>query len=254
MVGIPKLQMSAQEAEAVLKNQKRRGQSAAQHEFNTQGIADAEKRLSTWEQETDALLREMFDTPDLAEEFERAAGLYSNLGHTEMARLQAISGRVTYKNYALDEIIKRLPEYQQSPQPKPPDFWDLIHPSITEVAKSRFDSGHYADCAETAFKHINVIVKEIVKRKTGDEADGAALMKRAFSVHQPVITIDDISTENGRSIQLGYMEIFAGSMTGIRNPKAHLLIDISKERAIHFLFLASLLMDTLDMANNTYRY
>lgn len=248
MVGIPKLQMSVQEAEALLKNQKRRGQNATQHEFNTQGIADAEKRLSAWEQETDALLREMFDTPELAEEFGRAAGLYSNLGRTEMARLQAISGRVTYKNYALDEIIKRLPEYQQSPQPKPPDFWDLIHPSITGVAKSRFDSGHYADCAETALKQINTIIKEKVKRKTGEEFDGADLMYKAFSVNNPIIALGDLSTESGKSVQKGYMQMFAGAMIGIRNPKAHEVITISRKRAVYFLFLASLLMDTLDMA------
>ena len=50
------------------------------------------------------------------------------------------------------------------------------------------------------------------------------------------------------------MEIFAGAMTGIRNPKAHMNIEIGRERAIHFLFLASLLMDTYDMANKNYRY
>lgn len=79
-------------------------------------------------------------------------------------------------------------------------------------------------------------------------------MKKAFSVNNPIFTIDNLLTETGKSIQQGYMEIFAGSMTGIRNPKAHLNIDIGPERAIHFIFLASLLMDTYDMANNNYRY
>jgi uncharacterized protein (TIGR02391 family) len=79
-------------------------------------------------------------------------------------------------------------------------------------------------------------------------------MKTAFSVNNPVIEIDYINTETGRNIQQGYMEIFAGSMTGIRNPKAHAVITIDRERAIHFLFLASLLMDTLDIAVNKYRY
>jgi len=108
-----------------------------------------------------------------------------------------------------------------------------------------------ADAIEEHMMHEldKIVTKSVFANMTDGHVDmegGAALMKKAFSVHQPVITIDDISTENGRSIQLGYMEIFAGSMTGIRNPKAHLLIDISRERAIHFLFLASLLMDTLD--------
>jgi uncharacterized protein (TIGR02391 family) len=241
--------MSAQEAEAILKNQKRRGEGVQQHEFNSQGIADAEKRLAAWEQETDGILREMFDTSELAEEFGRAAALYLNLGTTEMARLQAIGGRVTYKNYALDEIIKRLQDYQQSAETKATDFWDLIHPAIVGVAKSRFDSGHYADCAETALKHINTVVKAKVKKRTGEELDGAALMNKAFSVKNPIITIDDISAQSGKDIQQGYMQIFAGAMIGIRNPKAHEVIVIDRERAIHFIFLASLLMHTLDMAS-----
>jgi hypothetical protein len=34
------------------------------------------------------------------------------------------------------------------------------------------------------------------------------------------------------------MEIFAGAMTGIRNPKAHGVVMIGPERAIHFILLA----------------
>ncbi len=44
------------------------------------------------------------------------------------------------------------------------------------------------------------------------------------------------------------MYIFAGAMTGIRNPKAHDNLTISIERATHFIFLASLLMYKLDEA------
>jgi len=127
-------------------------------------------------------------------------------------------------------------------------FWSLIHPSITGVAKSRFEAGHYADSVETAFKHINENVKVKVKRKTGNELDGSSLMNTAFSPRVPVITLDDLSTESGRNIQQGFMQIFAGAMTGVRNPKAHGVITIDKERATHFLFLASLLMYKLDEA------
>ena len=44
------------------------------------------------------------------------------------------------------------------------------------------------------------------------------------------------------------MEIFAGAMTGIRNPKAHSNIVLDENRAIHLLHLASLLMYKLDEA------
>jgi len=87
-----------------------------------------------------------------------------------------------------------------------------------------------------------------VRRKTGKESDGTDLMHFAMSVKNPIIILGDSATETGRSMQQGYMEIFAGTMTGIRNPKAHENITIDRVRCVHFLFLASMLMSKLDEA------
>lgn len=124
--------------------------------------------------------------------------------------------------------------------------WHDIHPKIVSVARSRFESRHYADSAEAALKEVNNSVKEIVKRRTGNELDGATLMRTAFSPKNPIIVLDNLSTESGQNIQLGYMDIFAGAMTGIRNPKAHDNLNITDKRAIHFIYLASLLMYKID--------
>lgn len=125
-------------------------------------------------------------------------------------------------------------------------FWDLLHPKIVKVSKSRFETNHFADSVEAAFKEVNNIVKVLVKHRTKKEYDGADLMNRAFSLQKPIIELGDLSTESGKDIQKGYMLIFAGSMTGIRNPKAHENITIDNKRAVHFLFLASLLMFKID--------
>jgi uncharacterized protein (TIGR02391 family) len=125
-------------------------------------------------------------------------------------------------------------------------FWSMLHPKVVDVAKSRFDSGHYADAAEAAFKEINDVVRTLVKAQTGKENDGAPLMQCAFSVHNPVLRLADLGDETGRNIQQGYMQIFSGAMTGIRNPKTHSNITIDSTRCIHFLFLASLLLFKLD--------
>lgn len=131
--------------------------------------------------------------------------------------------------------------------PVPPrDFWADIHPKITSVAKARFEDGHYADAVEAALKELNTIVKEYVRRKTGDELDGAPLMLRAFSPNNPLIVLDDLSTETGRNIQQGYMQMFSGAMTGIRNPKAHANIVIDEKRARHHLYVTSLLAYKFD--------
>jgi uncharacterized protein (TIGR02391 family) len=128
------------------------------------------------------------------------------------------------------------------------DFWYLINDRIKTISKSRFESGHYADSVEAAFKEINTRVKKTVKNTIGKELDGSPLMKTAFSANNPLIKLGDISTESGRNIQLGFMELFSGAMVGIRNPKAHANINITKEYAIHLLFVASLLMIKIDGA------
>ena len=129
-------------------------------------------------------------------------------------------------------------------------FWYFLDPDIVQVSKSRFSSGHYGDSVEAAFKEINQRIKAKVRTETEEELDGAALMHRAFSPSQPLIRLADLSTESGRNIQKGYMEIFAGAMTGIRNPHAHENLDISKNMAVHFLYLASLLISILQDSIN----
>lgn len=141
------------------------------------------------------------------------------------------------------ENIKRLLLSQKYEQ-----FWGYIHPKIEGVAKSRFYNGMYADAIEASFKEINCRMKEIVKKQTGQELDGSSLMKQCLSVNNPILTIQDITSETGRNVQLGYMEIFSGAMTGIRNPKAHGNQTITREDAIRKLNFASLLMFKIDQA------
>ena len=124
----------------------------------------------------------------------------------------------------------------------------LIHPEIVKIARGRFTAGYYADSVETAFKAINSRVKSYYKLKTGIVDDGASLMHSAFSPKKAIIVLGDVSTDSGFNVQQGYMEIFAGSISAIRNPKAHEIVEIDATHAIHFLFLASLQMYRLDEA------
>ena len=67
-------------------------------------------------------------------------------------------------------------------------------------------------------------------------------MNRAFSLKNPIIILDDLSTQTGKDIQIGYMQIFSGAMTGIRNPKAHDTIkQEDKNRTLEYLAFFSLL-------------
>lgn len=131
-----------------------------------------------------------------------------------------------------------------------PNFeWSLIHTDIINVSKEKFEHGHYADSVESAYKEINARIKDFYKRKKGEELDGVSLMRNVFFTKcsdTPLIVLDDLTTVSGRDIQEGYGHIFAGSMQGIRNPSAHANLDMSYEKSVHLLFLASLLMFLID--------
>jgi len=122
------------------------------------------------------------------------------------------------------------------------------NPDIIRVAKDAFEDGHFDKSVLSAFIEVNDQVKKIVLQKTKKESDGAKLMNMAFSVDSPIIKLTDLLNQAEWDVQIGFMQIFAGSMTGIRNPHAHVNWVIDAKRGRHYLYLASLLMKTLKEA------
>ena len=46
-------------------------------------------------------------------------------------------------------------------------------------------------------------------------------MRAAFSANSPILYLNSFLSISDKDEQRGYMEIFAGVMTGIRNPRVH---------------------------------
>ena len=106
--------------------------------------------------------------------------------------------------------------------PKPKDFaglYDIVvrAEKLRDATRGLFVDGHYARAVEEAYKCLN----NVVKAKSGLPKDGQDLMMQAFSEKNPILRINDLRTESHRNEQIGYMFVFAGCMTGIRNPRAH---------------------------------
>ena len=118
--------------------------------------------------------------------------------------------------------------------------------TLREASGSLFRDEYYARAVEEAFKCLN----NAVKNKSGEtRRDGAELMRRAFSVDNPTLKLDNLQTPSEQNEQRGYMDIYAGAMTGIRNPRAHdhRLTD-EPEAALEIIVLANHLMRKLDNA------
>jgi uncharacterized protein (TIGR02391 family) len=134
------------------------------------------------------------------------------------------------------------------------EFWGDIHKEIVDVAKARFEDGYLNDAVLRAMIHVNSSVKELYEKQTGSccdksgkELDGVDLMRKAFLPGSPVIPLTDVpKTDTGKSIQEGFMQLFAGGIQVARNPGAHANDGIDKLTATHFIFLASLLMYRLE--------
>ncbi|MER8724130.1 TIGR02391 family protein [Mesorhizobium sp. M1027] len=92
-----------------------------------------------------------------------------------------------------------------------------IHPDIATVSQKLFDDGHFSQATFEAFKFIDNQVKVL----SGIQDSGFNLMMNAFNEKAPKIQLTDLVSISDKDEQLGYRYIFAGSMSGIRNPLGH---------------------------------
>ena len=142
----------------------------------------------------------------------------------------------------LEALIEEFTTVNAQAQNSSSDFFGDLDTDIQRVSQQLFKDGHYADSVSAAFKELNDQVKQGYLQRRGVELDGADLMRKAFSPNNPVFVLANQSTESGKNIQQGFMELFAGSMIGIRNPHAYENLSLDPDEAKHFLYLASLLM------------
>jgi uncharacterized protein (TIGR02391 family) len=119
-----------------------------------------------------------------------------------------------------------------------------LHPKIREVSGSLFKSGLYSQAILEAYKMIVLMVKE----KTGrEDLDGQNLMAQAFNEASPLLSLNDLATPSDKDEQTGFKFIYMGATRGIRNPKAHDIIQqTDPTRTLEYLALASLLARRID--------
>ena len=117
------------------------------------------------------------------------------------------------------------------------------------ASRSLYADGYYARAVEEAFKCLN----NAVKGRSGiTQQDGARLMKTAFSANTPILILNAFQSKSDRDEQQGYMELFSGSMTGIRNPRAHEEgLEDTQKTALELLVLANHLMCKLQAATKS---
>lgn len=119
-----------------------------------------------------------------------------------------------------------------------------LHPEISRASSSLYHDGHYSNAVEAAVKALN----GLVRLRSGLEQDGSTLMERAFNPSNPALRFNGLQDQSDKDEQKGFMYMFAGAVSGLRNPRAHGFIQDDPERALEFIAFVSLLAKLLDEA------
>ena len=168
----------------------------------------------------------------------------------QIVQLEILKDRIEERG--ISELLDVKTNKISSPQAS---FWTIIHPSIINVAKNRFDSGQRYDAVVAAIIALRDRIRTLIIENTGSDLylkrgekdlDGKELMYAAFKLPSPLIVFNSLKTESERNIQEGYTIIFVGVILAIRNPKAHDEIELENAEAVQLLGFFSYLFNQLD--------
>jgi uncharacterized protein (TIGR02391 family) len=120
-----------------------------------------------------------------------------------------------------------------------------LHPDIDHAAGSLYRGGHYASAIVEAVKALNARVR---LRSGVDDRDGSSLMEYVFSPSSPILKFNTLADQSDRDEQKGFMMMFSGAVAGLRNPRAHKIIQDDPEEALEFIAFISLLAKLVDKA------
>jgi uncharacterized protein (TIGR02391 family) len=116
---------------------------------------------------------------------------------------------------------------------------------IEHGAGQLYRDGHYANAIVEAVKALNAQVR---LRSGVDDKDGSALMEHVFSPNNPILRFNPLADQSDRDEQKGFMMMFSGAVAGLRNPRAHKIIQDDPEQALEFIAFISLLAKLADKA------
>jgi uncharacterized protein (TIGR02391 family) len=120
-----------------------------------------------------------------------------------------------------------------------------LHPRIAGVANELFRDGHYRNAVLDGALALTNMVKE--KSRVQDR-DGVDLMRHVFRPAQPVLAFNALADQSDRDEQEGLMQLFAGAVQALRNPRAHDVVPDTAEYALECLGFLSFLAKHVDRA------
>lgn len=122
------------------------------------------------------------------------------------------------------------------------------HTTIFQYCKAELLAENYFHTVFEATKSI----AETIRQRTGLTEDGAELVEKAFSIKNPLIRINNLSSETEESEHKGFANLIKGVFGMFRNTTAHsprIIWEINESDALDILSTISLIHRRLNMKN-----
>lgn len=129
----------------------------------------------------------------------------------------------------------------------------ITHQLIKDVSKDLFMNERYRNAVLDATIKLEEMIKikaKFPKDKDGNELSGSRLMFAVFNPTNPILNWCGNTRQTERDELNGYCHIMAGTMLGIRNPKAHSIFKLRPMRALKLLTLVTLLAEIIDASKH----
>lgn len=120
------------------------------------------------------------------------------------------------------------------------------HPTIYQYCSAELLAENYFHTVFEATKSI----AETIRQRTGLTEDGSELIDKAFSIRNPMIQINDLSTETKESEHKGFANLIKGVFGMFRNTTAHsprIIWKINENDALDILSTISLIHRRLNI-------
>lgn len=182
----------------------------------------------------------------------RFIGKYEKFEHLrfELNKILSFSGLQLKENgkFTLTEITTTISEAEQKAN-RLKSKLELrnTHEKIFKYCKAELLADNYFHAVFEAVKSI----ADIIRQKTGLSQDGGELIDLAFSIKNPLIKINKLSSETEESEQKGFANLIKGVFGMFRNTTAHapkIIWSINESDALDILSTISLIHRRIEQA------
>ena len=119
---------------------------------------------------------------------------------------------------------------------------------VWEAVRNSFEENNFTGAILDAIYFLS----ELIREKTGLEADGIALIGQAFGGKSPKIKVNRLQSESDWNIQNGTEQILRGIYQAIRNPRSHEKYTDSEEDARAIIFFLNYLVKIVDKSKTPF--